>query len=53
MKKTVRKAKTTTSYKIKGLKKGKKYYVKVRSYKTVNGKRIYGAYSTAQKAPIK
>lgn len=48
-KKTVRKAKTTTSYKIKGLKKGKKYYVKVRSYKTVNGKRIYGAYSTAQK----
>ena len=52
-KKTVRKAKTTTSYKIKGLKKGKKYYVKVRSYKTVNGKRIYGAYSTAQKATIK
>lgn len=48
-KKTVRKAKTTTSYKIKGLKKGKKYYVKVRSYKTVNGKRIYGAYSTAKK----
>ena len=53
MKKTVRKAKTTTSYKIKGLKKGKKYYVKVRSYKTVNGKRIYGAYSTAKKATIK
>ena len=35
------------------LKKGKKYYVKVRSYKTVNGKRIYGAYSTAKKATIK
>ncbi len=52
-KKTVRKAKTTTSYKIKGLKKGKTYYAKVRSYKTVNGKRIYGAYSTAQKATIK
>ena len=52
-KKTVRKAKTTTSYKVKGLKKGKKYYVKVRSYKTVNGKRIYGAYSTAKKATIK
>lgn len=52
-KKTVRKAKTTISYKIKGLKKGKKYYVKVRSYKTVNGKRIYGAYSTAKKATIK
>ena len=52
-KKTVRKAKTTTSYKIKGLKKGKTYYAKVRSYKTVNGKRIYGAYSTAKKATIK
>ena len=52
-KKTVRKAKTITSYKIKGLKKGKKYYVKVRSYKTVNGKRIYGAYSTVKKATIK
>lgn len=51
-KKTVRKAKTTTSYKIKGLKK-EKYYVKVRSYKTVNGKRIYGAYSTVKKATIK
>ena len=38
---------------IKGLKKGKKYYVKVRSYKTVNGKRIYGAYSTVKKATIK
>ena len=35
------------------VKKGKKYYVKVRSYKTVNGKRIYGAYSTAKKATIK
>lgn len=52
-KKTVRKAKTTTSYKVKGLKKGKTYYAKVRSYKTVNGKRIYGAYSTAKKATIK
>lgn len=52
-KKTVRKAKTTTSYKIKGLKKGKTYYAKVRSYKTVNGKRIYGAYSTTKKATIK
>ena len=52
-KKTVRKAKTTTSYKVKGLKKGKTYYAKVRSYKTVNGKRIYGAYSIAKKTTIK
>ncbi len=52
-KKTVRKAKTTTSYTVKGLKKGKTYYAKVRSFKTVNGKRIYGAYSTAKKATIK
>lgn len=51
--KTVKKVKTTTSYTVKGLKKGKTYYAKVRSFKTVNGKRIYGAYSTTQKATIK
>ena len=34
-------SKTVTS-----LKKGKTYYVKVRAYKTVNGKKIYGLYSS-------
>lgn len=48
-----RKAATKTSYTLKGLKKGKVYYVKVRSFKTVNGKHIYGAYSTTKKAKVK
>lgn len=36
---------TTTSKKFTKLKKGKRYYFKVRAYKTVNGKKVYGAYS--------
>ena len=51
--KTVRKAKATTSYTVKGLKTGKTYYAKVRSYKTVDGKRVYGAFSTVKKATVK
>lgn len=40
------KANSTT---IKGLKKGKKYYVQVRAYKAVNKKtKLYGAWSTAK-----
>ena len=35
------------------LKKGKTLYVKVRAYKTVGGKRIYGSYSTPKKVKIK
>ncbi|MDD7402774.1 MAG: fibronectin type III domain-containing protein [Butyribacter sp.] len=42
-----------TSYTLKKLKKGKKYYVKVRAYKTVDGKKIYGAYSAVKKIKIK
>ena len=44
---------STTSYVVKGLKKGKTYMVKVRSFKTVNGKRIYGAYSADKKVTVK
>lgn len=35
----------TTSKKISGLKSGKKYYVKVRTYKTVNGTKFYSTWS--------
>lgn len=44
---------STKSYKAKKLQKGKTYYVRVRSYKTVDGERIYGAYSTAVKVQVK
>lgn len=37
---------------LKKLKKGKKYYVKVRAYKTVNKKKLYGAYSKVKKVKI-
>ena len=45
--------KTTASGKsltktVTGLKKGKTYYVKLRAYKTVNGKKIYGQYSSVR-----
>ena len=33
---------------VTGLKKGKTYYVKLRAYKTVNGKKIYGQYSSVK-----
>ncbi len=48
---TVKKA-GTTSKKVTGLKKGKTYYVKVRAYKTVNGKKIYGLYSKVKKVKL-
>ncbi len=38
---------------LKKLKKGKKYYIKLRAYKTVNGKRIYGAYSKIKSVKVK
>jgi uncharacterized repeat protein (TIGR02543 family) len=49
------KVKTTnkTSYTIKGLKKGKTYYVRVRAYKTVNGKKVYSKYTTKKKVVVK
>ncbi len=35
---------------VTGLKAGKTYYVKVRAYKTVNGQKVYGVFSTTKKA---
>ena len=34
-------------------KKGKQYYVKVRAYKTVKGKKVYGAFSKIKSVKIK
>ena len=49
--KTIGKA-ATTSKKLTGLKKGKTYYIRIRSYKTVSGKKYYSAWSTAVKKKI-
>jgi hypothetical protein len=45
---TVKKNSTVTKT-LSSLKKGKTYYVKVRSYKTISGKKYYGAYSAVKK----
>ena len=49
---TIKKAKTKKTT-IKKLTKGKKYYVKVRAYKTVGKKKIYGAWSTVKTVKVK
>lgn len=38
---------------IKGLTPGKKYYVKVRAYKTIDGKRYYSSYSKVKTVVVK
>lgn len=49
-KKTVNiKSRKTCVKKLTGLKSGKKYYIRVRAYKVVDGKKIYGNWSTATK----
>lgn len=45
--------KTTSNVKLTGLKSGQKYYVKVRAYKKVNGKKLYGTYSKAKAVKVK
>ena len=47
------KSNKTVNYTKKKLKKNKKYYFMVRSYKTVNGKKIYGAYSSKKYVKVK
>ncbi len=48
---TIKKS-STTSKTIKDLKSDKTYYVRVRTYKTVNGKKVYSNWSTAKKVKI-
>lgn len=50
--KTITKTKTTTQ-KISKLKKKKVYYVRVRTYKKVSGKKYYAAWSTVKKVKTK
>lgn len=50
--KTVTK-KATISYTNKKLKSNKKYYYKVRAYNTINGKKVYGSYSSVKGKKVK
>ena len=56
-KKNFKKAKKVTTKKnavtVKKLKAGKKYFVKVRAFKKVGNKKIYGKYSTVKKVIVK
>ena len=53
-KKTVTvKKNTTTSKKVKKLKGGKKYYVRVRTYRTFNGQKYYSDWSQTKTIKIK
>ena len=53
-KKTTKSASSTgTSKTIKKLTKGKTYYVKVRTYKTVNGTKYYSGYTAVKKIKVK
>ena len=50
--KTIKKGKTVSYTKTK-LKKKTKYYFKVRSFKSVSGKKVYGAYSRTRSIKLK
>lgn len=52
-KKAVVKKSIVKNYKIKKLKKNKTYYVRVRAYKIVNGKKIYSSWSSTKKIKLK
>lgn len=47
------KGKNTIKYTTKKLNKNKTYYFKIRTYKTVDGKKVYSSYSTIKKIKVK
>ena len=49
---TIKKQKTTKTT-VKKLKAKKKYYVRVRTYKTVNGKKVYSSWSKVKSVKTK
>ena len=53
LKKATVKKYTSKGKTIKKLKKGKKYYVRVRAYRVVKGKTYYGAWSKVKKTTVK
>lgn len=48
---TIKKGKTKSKT-VKKLKKGKKYYFKIRAYKIINNKKVHGAYSNVKSCKI-
>lgn len=48
-----KKGERTTKYKVKKLKAKKKYYVRVRTYKTVKGKKVYSSWSKVKSIKTK
>ena len=52
-KKSKYKTSRKTSYTIKGLKRKKNCYVKVRAYKIIDGRKYYGSYSSYKKIKVR
>ncbi|MBR5438441.1 MAG: hypothetical protein IKV21_05930 [Clostridia bacterium] len=50
---TVTKSSKTKKTTLKKLKNATKYYVKIRAYKTVNGEKVYSAYSSVKNIKVK
>ncbi|MGN0529234.1 MAG: fibronectin type III domain-containing protein, partial [Eubacterium sp.] len=44
---------STVSKTVKGLKSKKKYYVRIRTYKTISGKKVYSAWSAKKSVTVK
>ncbi len=50
--KTIKVKRNKKNATIKKLKKGKKYYIRIRAYKTLNGKKIYSSYSKVKSVKL-